>query len=207
MASSIKANSIQDKTGTRVLASDSGSAWSWGSGVPSGTVRQVLQSFKSDAESVAGSTGQNNFSFVPAQGGAVGSAFQQEITVTGSNKVLILHVGNYSLASANYQFYIGLFRGSAVDTAIGSCTKIAQGTEPSTNQTSASNNLLIPHASQALPLTTCFYDSPGAGTHFYKIGWGGESGGTILINRTGTNTDNGLFASLSSTLTLMEIQA
>jgi hypothetical protein len=41
MASEIKANSIQDKTGTRVLASDSGSAWSWGSGVPSGSIVQV----------------------------------------------------------------------------------------------------------------------------------------------------------------------
>ena len=41
MSSEIKANSIQDKTGTRVLASDSGSAWSWGAGVPAGTVLQV----------------------------------------------------------------------------------------------------------------------------------------------------------------------
>ena len=38
MSSEIKANSIQDKTGTRVLASDSGSAWSWGSGVPTGSL-------------------------------------------------------------------------------------------------------------------------------------------------------------------------
>jgi len=41
MSSEIKANSIQDKTGTRVLASDSGSAWSWGT-PPAGTVLQVL---------------------------------------------------------------------------------------------------------------------------------------------------------------------
>ena len=41
MSSEIKANSIQDKTGTRVLASDSGSAWSWGAGVPSGSVLQI----------------------------------------------------------------------------------------------------------------------------------------------------------------------
>lgn len=34
----IYANSIKDKTGTRQLASDNGSGWSWGSGVPSGTV-------------------------------------------------------------------------------------------------------------------------------------------------------------------------
>ncbi len=36
MSSIIKANSIQS-TGARVLASDSGSAWSWGAGVPAGT--------------------------------------------------------------------------------------------------------------------------------------------------------------------------
>ena len=42
MSSEIKANSIQDKTGTRVLASDSGSAWSWGSGVPSGSILKVF---------------------------------------------------------------------------------------------------------------------------------------------------------------------
>ena len=34
----IYANSIKDQTGTRQLASDSGSAWSWGSSVPKGSV-------------------------------------------------------------------------------------------------------------------------------------------------------------------------
>ena len=38
MSSEIKANSIKDKTGTRQLASDSGSAWTWGSGLPKGSV-------------------------------------------------------------------------------------------------------------------------------------------------------------------------
>ena len=41
MSSQLKVNSIQDKTGTRVLASDSGSAWSWGSGLPSGSIAQI----------------------------------------------------------------------------------------------------------------------------------------------------------------------
>jgi hypothetical protein len=44
MSSEIKANSIQDKTGTRVLASDSGSAWSWGSGLPKGSVIEQFAS-------------------------------------------------------------------------------------------------------------------------------------------------------------------
>jgi len=42
MSSEIKVNSIQDNTGTRVLASDSGSAWSWGSGIPEKSVLQVV---------------------------------------------------------------------------------------------------------------------------------------------------------------------
>jgi len=49
MSSEIKANSIQDKTGTRVLASDSGSAWSWGSGLPSGSIIQVQHTQYGDA--------------------------------------------------------------------------------------------------------------------------------------------------------------
>ncbi len=44
MSSEIKANSIQDKTGTRVLASDSGSAWSWGANVPKGSVIEQFMS-------------------------------------------------------------------------------------------------------------------------------------------------------------------
>ena len=39
--SAIYVNSIKDKTNTRELASDSGSAWSWGSGLPSGSIVQV----------------------------------------------------------------------------------------------------------------------------------------------------------------------
>ena len=40
-STTIQTNSLKDKTGTRTLASDSGSAWSWGSGAPSGSVLQV----------------------------------------------------------------------------------------------------------------------------------------------------------------------
>ena len=40
-ATNIQTDSIKDDSGTRVLASDSGSAWSWGSGVPSGSIVQV----------------------------------------------------------------------------------------------------------------------------------------------------------------------
>ena len=37
----VQTDSIKDDSGTRILASDSGSAWNWGSGLPSGSIVQV----------------------------------------------------------------------------------------------------------------------------------------------------------------------
>lgn len=38
MGSTLKVDNLQNSDGTRTLASDSGTAWSWGTGVPSGTM-------------------------------------------------------------------------------------------------------------------------------------------------------------------------
>ena len=51
--SAIYVNSIKDKTNTRELASDSGSAWSWGSGLPSGSIVQVQYSQKTDTANMS----------------------------------------------------------------------------------------------------------------------------------------------------------
>ena len=42
MGSTLKVDNLQNSDGTRTLASDSGTAWSWGSNVPTGTVLRVL---------------------------------------------------------------------------------------------------------------------------------------------------------------------
>ena len=47
----LKDSGIESLSGSRVLASDSGSAWSWGSGVPTGTILDVYQSVNRDAYS------------------------------------------------------------------------------------------------------------------------------------------------------------
>ena len=54
--SEIKIDTIKDSSGTRTLASDSGSAWSWGSGVPSGTIVQTVQGFFDVPASVTASS-------------------------------------------------------------------------------------------------------------------------------------------------------
>lgn len=57
MASEIRVNSLKDKTGTRTLASDSGSAWSWGSGLPSGSIVQVQHTQYGTGASETGNMG------------------------------------------------------------------------------------------------------------------------------------------------------
>ena len=42
MGSTLKVDNLQNSDGTRTIASDSGTAWSWGSNVPAGTVLRVL---------------------------------------------------------------------------------------------------------------------------------------------------------------------
>ena len=41
-STTVQTNSLKNKTGTRVLAADSGSAWSWGSSVPKGSVIEQI---------------------------------------------------------------------------------------------------------------------------------------------------------------------
>jgi hypothetical protein len=77
MSSEIKANSIQDKTGTRVLASDSGSAWSWGSNAPKGTVLQVLSTQTSTYQDATNAAYVDIFTDL-------------QMTTKGANKILVM---------------------------------------------------------------------------------------------------------------------
>ena len=204
-STTVQTNSLKDKTGTRTLASDSGSAWSWGAGVPADTIIQVKQTIKTDKEDITGTTGTNNHAFIPAQGGS--GVFQESITTTDSNKVLIDVRLNVSVSNG-YAGTWAIFRGSATDTAIGSCTKIAVGTEASTNQSSATC-AIQPGSNSNSPLASSmlFLDSPSTGTHFYKIGWQAENGSSGYINRGANNATNYYNGSFISSITLYEVKA
>ena len=81
MSSEIKANSIQDKTGTRTLASDSGSAWSWGANVPKGS---VIEQFASPCDGSA-ITVQSGTYTVATVTGVQNLDSPDYATITGSN--------------------------------------------------------------------------------------------------------------------------
>mgnify|MGYP003135953567 CR=1 FL=1 len=56
MPSIIQTDTLKDGSGTKTLADYSSSAWSWGSGVPAGTITRILQSSKRDTDTVSNTT-------------------------------------------------------------------------------------------------------------------------------------------------------
>ena len=199
------------KMGTATLATENaGSIDISHSALPAGCILQVHQTYKSDTDTIAGvattsSTGKNSFAFIPGQGSD--AVFQKGITVTGSNKVLITHHGNYGSQNNLYKLLISLFRGPATDTPIESCTKIGAGDGDSnpTNQSEAILELTMDTASTSTQGSFSFLDTPGAGTHYYKLGWLGELNSNYYINRNHNDGDVAYHARTASSLTLMEI--
>jgi hypothetical protein len=99
--SAIYVNSIKDKTNTRELASDSGSAWSWGSGVPSGSIVQVQSTQYGDGNESSAQENMNSHTIYviqnsssPTSGGGVSGLLDVNITpkITGSKIWLQAHV-------------------------------------------------------------------------------------------------------------------
>lgn len=102
MSSEIKANLIQDKTGTRVLASDSGSAWSWGSGVPAGTCIQMVTH---NADSGTNTTNTSNFV-------TTGLAVSITPKYDNSKMVILWQTGttHFNVGGGNSQGYLAVSR-------------------------------------------------------------------------------------------------
>ena len=199
-----------DDSAQFTIAGTTGSLGS-GIGYPAGHILQVLQTFKKDDHPLGGTaeasaTGKNAFAFIPGQG--TDPVFQKGITVSGSNnKVLITHHGSYGASGALYKLLICLFRGPASDTVIGSCTKLGAGEVSSNgNQSQSILSLTMDTASTETQGSFSFLDTPGAGTHYYKLGWLGEVNSTFYINRNHNDGNVAYHARTSSTLTLMEIQ-
>ena len=152
-----------------------------------GKVVQVVYAIKDDTSSITvGSQYDGNLWSGPS------------ITMSNSsNKVLIL--GSITLGlSSEQRADIKLYRGS---------TAIALGNASGSRYraTGATNSYVCYYAADA---SISHLDSPGSGTHQYKIyghcGAGG-SGRTIYMNRTGCDVNNGEYARYSSSLVLMEI--
>ena len=154
-----------------------------------GKILQVKQTVKTDKFTV--SANASNFFDI--------TGLSVDITMSSaSNKVLVLFTttwtgnngqrGSFRIRRGSTDIGVGDARGSRTRAFFGSI------------QTS-SNNQCIPVAGQ-------FLDTPGTGTHTYKLQVGGESGvGTLTINANQSDGDgNDKFVGIS-TITVMEVSA
>ena len=157
-----------------------------------GAVLQVQSVLKQNGFSATASSG----SFSDITGLTV------DITMTSSsNKVLVLFQSSFSTGGdVNQRGSFRLLRGS---TVIGAASADGQ----STNQCSFPG-MGVTHTGKALPVAGSFLDTPGTGTHTYKLQVGAEGGaGTVIVNAPGSNgTGTSHFKGVSSII-LMEVAA
>ena len=195
--SAIYVNSIKDKTNTREIASDSGRAWSWGSGVPAGTVLQVQSVVVTD---------RNSSTNTDTSGTGTDVGLNVTITPKKSGSHFFIHcsIGVGTVVSGD-SWGIILSRGG---------TKIGNGVDVSNR-----NGVFfrgVDHAGDTggnadhgIGASNHYVDKTGstAGTSItYKCGLITQAG-TAYINRYESNNDNvdvhGSYT--SSSVTVMEI--
>jgi len=157
--------------------------------MPTGTVVQVVQGTF---------TGTNNTTGT----GLVDTGITKSITVTGSNKVLVSYTCYMSAAAGVYGVRTVLVRGSS---------QIFLGDQPSTGLRATgggwTNNSLGDYTTWNHSNT--FLDTPGAGTHTYKIQFSSTYTGSnqARVGRPIGGTSNSAYYTTPSHITLMEIAA
>ena len=155
-----------------------------------GNTIQVVQTYKTDV-----------FSSTPGQYTWVDvTGLSASITTTGSNKVKVTAIVNVSAPHDGYNVYMKLVRGSTdvgVGDALGSMTRCSAAGYWAADGTDDYS----PHG-----LMTQLLDSPGAGTHTYKIQIQTNYNSiTIYTGRSENGTGTGFMTSPSGFITLEEV--
>jgi len=157
--------------------------------MPTGTVVQVVQGTFTGFTDTTGT-------------GLVDTGVTKNITVTGSNKVLVSYTCYMSAKTGVYGVRTVLVRGSS---------QIFLGDQPSTGLRATgggwTNNSLGDYTTWNHSNT--FLDTPGAGTHTYKIQFSSTYTGSneARVGRPIGGTSNSAYYTTPSHITLMEIAA
>ena len=157
--------------------------------MPTGSVIQVVQGTFTGVTDTTGT-------------GLVDTGITKNITVTGSNKVLVSYTCYMSAKAGVYGVRTVLVRGS---------TQIFLGDQPSTGLRATgggwTNNSLGDYTTWNHSNT--FLDTPGAGTHTYKIQFSSTYTGSneARVGRPIGGTTNPAYYTTPSHITLMEIAA
>ena len=201
----IQTDSIKDDSGTRVLASDSGSAWNWGSGLPSGSIVQV-QYTQYTGHALMSSISAETF-YVLCNGTAGSGTEILNVTVTPkiSNSKFLIEaqwMGEFDSATQAHNHTFAFYRGSTILKASGASGGIQVGwiTFPyETNNDSTPNGAFLR-----------YFDSPSisAGTATtYKLGYRqhNESNAGVHTNRVVGTTDGSGYERGISSISVTEI--
>ena len=158
-----------------------------------GCILQVVQTYKTDTFSSA----PGAYTWVDVTG------LSASITTTGSNKVKVTAIVNAAAPHDGYNVYMKVVRGSTdvgLGNASGSATRCsAAGYWTSNNVTDYSTHGLM----------TQLLDSPGAGTHTYKIQIQTGYNSTTIYTGVSENsqTNQGMQTCPSGFITLEEVVA
>ena len=157
--------------------------------LPTGSIVQVVQGTFTGVTDTTGT-------------GLVDTGVTKNITVTGSNKVLVSYTCYMSAKTGVYGVRTVLVRGSS---------QIFLGDQPSTGLRATgggwTNNSLGDYTTWNHSNT--FLDTPGAGTHTYKIQFSSTYTGSneARVGRPIGGTSNSAYYTTPSHITLMEIAA
>ena len=155
----------------------------------SGNIIQVVHTLKQNGFSVTAST--DNFSDITGLSASITPA-------SSSNKILIHFQTSFS-ANTGQRGSFRLLRDSTVINAHN-----ADG--QSTNQTIFPSMYITNNTSRSIPVAGCALDTPGTGTHTYKLQVGAESGaGTIYVNSDASGSTGSTHYKGVSNLILLEV--
>ena len=114
-STTVQTNSLKDKTGTRTLASDSGSAWSWGSGLPSGSIVQIQYTQYTDKASMGGINSGTEVVLTDSTPTAGNEILKVDITPKITNSKFLIEAqwqGEFNTYSNQWESIFFFFRGT-----------------------------------------------------------------------------------------------
>ena len=200
-ASTVKLNStlavdtIKDASATNTLVEQSGADWKWGSGVPSSTILQIVQSTKSDT---ASSTSASFVDIVGTDQAGSGSVWCCKITPSAtSSKILVNFSINFGGEAGGFSPQFQMFRDS---------TQIYMGDERSDRTRSWIGGLQY-HDLSMQNVHAMYLDSPSSTSELlYKAKYRTETTAyEIHVNKNETDSDTSQYFTTFSNIMLMEI--
>jgi len=205
-STTVQTNSLKDKTGTRTLASDSGSAWSWGSGLPSGSIVQVQSTQYTDNATTTISATETDYVVMSGTANATGTGLL-DVNITpkiAGSKIWLQcdWTGEFSV-EANIHNQMFFFWRNTTKLGRNGTTRI-EGISPATRTYNT-----VDDQSTLENLSMQYIDTHGisAGTQItYKLGVVvGASSDTLLTNRTVGDTNTADYERGTSSLVAIEI--